>query len=144
MRAAVDGLAADLRQAQCNGTTPPVTTASGTQVTFYSPDRAAPYHLRQVSYRLASSQLDRAFAASTNTGGPPWTIPALGSWQKQIGSIVNTSAFTYKDINGSATTTPTAVASMNVTLTVKPRAGLRGASSTYQTNIDLRTESCSS
>ena len=66
VRRAVDTLAADLRQAQCrDATTLPVTTATTTQVTFYSPDRLTPYHLRQVSYRLSGGQFQRAFATST-------------------------------------------------------------------------------
>ena len=146
VRAAVDGLASNLRQAQCNGTTnpatPPVTAATGTLLTFYSPDRASPYHLRQVSYRLAGGELDRALATSTNTGGPPWTIPSLGPWSKLIGSVSNTTAFTYRDSNGTTTTDPAAVASVNVALSVAPHKGLGGASTSYQTNIDLRTATC--
>jgi prepilin-type N-terminal cleavage/methylation domain-containing protein len=146
VRAVVDRLAADLRQAQCNGTTPPITTASGTQLTFYSPDRATPYHLRQVAYQLTGTapngELSRRFATSTNTGGPPWTIPPLGAWDKQLGSIVNAAPFTYKDETGVATSDPTKVASVNVALTVAPRTGLGGANVTYQTNIDLRTATC--
>jgi type II secretory pathway component PulJ len=143
VRAAVDLLASDFRQALCNGTTLPVTTSTGTQVTFYSPDRLTPFHLRQISYRLSGGQLERAFATSSNTDGPPWTIPALGGWVKQVGSITNATAFTYKDANGAATTNPLAVASMNVVLTVGPSKGIGGATSTNQTTVDLRTSSCS-
>lgn len=150
VRAAVDGVAVDLRQASCNETTPPVTTAGGTQITFYSPDRASPFHLRQISYRLVADsrwpgryQLERALATSTNTGGPPWTIPALGAWSKQIGSVTNATAFTYKDGNGNTTNDPTNVVLVNVTLTVAPHAGLGGAAATYATNVDLRAAACS-
>ena len=150
VRAVVDGVATDLRQAACNSTTAPVTTSTGTQVTFYSPDRATPYHLRQVSYRLASDsrwtgryQLERAFATSSNTNGPPWTIPALGTFAKQIGSVTNATAFTYMNADGSVTTTASAVASVNVTLTVAPHPGLSGPGATYRTNIDLRAATCS-
>lgn len=142
VRSTVDRLAADLRQAACNDTVPPVTTATGTQLTFYSPDRASPYHLRQVAYQLSGGELDRAFATSTNTNGPPWTIPALGSWAKQVGSIVNSTVFTYEDANGNPTSNPASVASVNVALTVAARPGLGGASSTYQTSIALRTPTC--
>jgi hypothetical protein len=150
VRGAVDDVAGDLRQAACNGTTLPISTATGTQLTFYTPDRATPYHLRQVSYRLVSDpswsgryQLERAFATSSNTDGPPWTIPALGSYAKRIGSVTNAAAFAYKDANGTSTTTASAVASVIVTLTVAPHAGLGGASATYSTSIDLRALSCS-
>ncbi len=144
VRASVDRLSSELRQALCNGTTKPVTASTATLLTFYSPDSATPYHLRQVSYQLTGGQLNRAFATSTNTDGPPWTIPALGPWVKQVGSVVNTTAFTYKDSAGAATTTPTSVASANVNLTVAPSKGLGGASSANQTNIQLRTPICDS
>lgn len=143
VRAAIGTLGDDLRQALCNDTTPPVTTATATQLTFYSPDRETPYHLRQISYQLSNGELDRASATSTNTDGPPWTIPSLGGWVKQVGSIVNASAFGYEDSDGAPTTDPTLVASVDVTLTIAPAIGLGGASSTNQTNIKLRTASCS-
>jgi len=144
VRRAVDTLAADLRQAQClNDTTLPVTTATATQVTFYSPDRLTPFHLRQVSYRLSSGQFQRAFATSTNTGGPPWTMPSLGPWSTLVGSVTNASILTYKDATNQPTTNPSAVASANVKLVITPRAGLGGAGSTYQTNIALRADTCS-
>ena len=143
VRRAVDTLAADLRQAQCkDDTTLPVTTATTTQVTFYSPDRLTPYHLRQVSYRLSGGQFQRAFATSTNTGGPPWTIPSLGAWSTLVGSVTNASILTYKDAANQATTNPSAVASANVKLVIAPRTGLGGAGSTYQTNIALRADTC--
>jgi prepilin-type N-terminal cleavage/methylation domain-containing protein len=143
VRRAVDTLAADLRQAQCpDDTTLPVTTATTTQVTFYSPDRLTPYHLRQVSYRLSSGQFQRAVATSTNTGGPPWTIPSLGPWATLVGSVTNASILTYKDAANQATTNPSAVASANVKLVIAPRAGLGGTGSTYQTNIALRADTC--
>jgi prepilin-type N-terminal cleavage/methylation domain-containing protein len=142
VRAAVDLLAADLRQAQCNDTTLPVTASTGSQVTFYSPDRATPYHLRQVSYRVSGGQLQRAIATSTNTGGPPWTMPALSSWSTMLPEIASAAPFTYKDASGAATTTPTLVASMKVALQVQPSTGFGGASSAYQTNIALRTATC--
>jgi len=144
VRAAVDSLAVDLRQAQClNSTTTPVTSATASQVTFYSPDRASPYHLRQVSYRVSGGELQRAFATSSNTDGPPWTIPALGSWSTLVGQITNTSVFTYKDATDVATTDPTAVASAHVKLVLAPPIGVGGAGATYETDIALRADTCS-
>lgn len=144
VRSAVNSLAADLRQAQCKDTTTtPVSTSTSTQVTFYSPDRATPYHLRQVSYRLSSGQLQRAIATSTNTGGPPWTIPALGAWSTLVGRITNASIFTYKTTANQTTTTASQVASANVNLVIAPPVGLGGAGATYQTNIALRSDTCS-
>ncbi len=152
VRAAVEAVAVDLRQAACNGTTAPVTTATGTQITFYSPDRASPYHLRQVAYRLTNDstwtgryQLERAFVTSSNTNGPPWTIGSLPSppWPTVVGSVTNSTAFTYKDADGNTTTTASAVASVAVSLTVAPHPGLSGAPATYKTSIDVRSGVCS-
>ncbi len=149
VRAVVDQLASDLRQAQCDASTtpatPPVATGTGTQLTFYSPDRLTPYHLRQISYRLAGGELDRRFATTTNTSstGPPWTWGSFGGWSKQIDSVTNTAVFTYYDADGAATSTAADVASVNVALTVAPHPGLGGSSTTYQTTIGLRTASCS-
>ena len=42
-RAVVDTMAAELRQAACNGTVNPIVTASHTQLTFYTPDRQTPF-----------------------------------------------------------------------------------------------------
>jgi prepilin-type N-terminal cleavage/methylation domain-containing protein len=143
VRAAVDALAVDLRQGQClDDTTTPVTTATPTQVTFYSPDRATPYHLRQVSYRLSGGNFQRAFATSTNTGGPPWTVPALGSWSTLVGRVTNASVFTYKNATDQTTTDPTAVASAHVQLVIAPAIGVGGSGATYQTDIALRADTC--
>ena len=126
VRAGVDTLASDLRQALCNNTTPPVTVAGPSQITFYTPDRLTPYHLRQVSYRLSGGSLQRAFATSTNTGGPPWTMPALGGWATLVGSITNANPFTYYDATNTVTTTAANVARVDVTLTATP-AGSTGS-----------------
>ena len=149
VRAVVNRLASDLRGAQCNATTTPatpaITTATGTQVTFYSPDRAAPYyHLQQISYQLTNGELDRRFATSANTSstGPPWTWGSWNGWVKQFGWVTNAAPFTYADASGLSTSDPSAVASMHVMLTVAPHPGLGGGSVTYQTNIDLRASTC--
>jgi len=144
VRSAVNTLAADLRQADCI-TDPgqPVTTSSTTQVTFYSPDRLTPYHMRQVSYRLSAGTLQRAIATSTNTNGPPWTLPALGSWNTLVRRVTNASIFTYKDAANNATTNPAAVASSQLTLVIQPSPGNGGAATTYSTNIALRSDTCS-
>lgn len=150
LRGTVDRLSSELRQAQCNATTTPgtspVTTATGTQLTFTSPDRGMPYyHLQQISYQLTGGELDRQFKTSTNTSqtGPPWTMPAtFSAWAKQVGSVTNAAAFSYKDANGAATTVASKVVTVLVSLTVKPRTGLGGAATSYQTTVDLRTPTC--
>ncbi len=143
VRFAVNTLAADLRQAQCKDTvTTPVSTSTATQVTFWSPDRLTPYHLRQVSYRLSGGQLQRQVATSTNTDGPPWTMGAAGAWSTLVGRITNASIFTYKNAASQTTTTASQVASANVSLMIAPPVGLGGAGASYQTNIALRSDTC--
>lgn len=143
VRFAVNTLAADLRQAQCKDTTTtPVSTSNATQVTFWSPDRLTPYHLRQVSYRLSGGTLQRQIATSTNTGGPPWTMGPTSSWSTLVSRVTNASIFTYKTAANVATTTPSQVASANVNLVISPPVGFGGTASRYQTNIALRSDTC--
>jgi prepilin-type N-terminal cleavage/methylation domain-containing protein len=138
VRAAVDRLAQDLRQAYTGDTTSPIETMTATQLTFLSPDRATPLHNRRISYRLQSGTLERAMATSTNTGGPPWTIPALGSYQAQVSSVRNSTVFTYFDVTGAATTAATNVASITVTVKVSTKTST-AREFTYSTSIALRT-----
>jgi type II secretory pathway pseudopilin PulG len=115
-RGVLDRMVQDMRQSDQNGTTSSFTTMTASQVTFYSPDRLTPFHLRQVSYRIQNGQLQRAVATSTNTGGPPWTIGALGPWVNQVGSVASGSGFAYYDQSGAVTTSATALRSVVITL----------------------------
>jgi prepilin-type N-terminal cleavage/methylation domain-containing protein len=138
VRADVDRLAADLRQAYTGDATSPIETMTGTQLTFLSPDRQTPLHNRRISYRLTSGTLQRAFATSTNTNGPPWTIPALGTYVNEFGSIRNATVFTYFDSNGVATTTPSDVSSVTITVQVSTKTATSRLF-TYSTSVALRT-----
>jgi type II secretory pathway pseudopilin PulG len=115
-RAALDRMVQDMRQSDQNGSSPSFSLMSANQVTFYSPDRLTPFHLRQVSYRIQNGELDRAVATSTNTDGPPWTIGALGPWVKQVGSVSSTSSFAFYDQNNAVTTSATALRSVVIAL----------------------------
>ena len=136
VRASLDRLAQDLRQAYTGDTSSPILTMTGTQLTFYSPDRRTPLHDRKVSYQLSNGQIQRAEAISSNTDGPPWTIGALGPYVLQFGSVRNTTVFTYFDVNGATTTTAANVAS--VTVTVKVATANTTRQFTYSTSIALR------
>jgi hypothetical protein len=138
VRSAVDRMAHDLRQAHTGDSSSPIETMTSTQVTFLSLDDAEPYHVRRVSYRLSGGQVDRALAFSTNTGGPPWTIPALGSWVKLLGDVKNSAAFTYLDANGVSTTNPLAVKTVVVTLVVATK-GRSARQLTYKEGVTLRS-----
>ncbi len=139
VRAAVDTAVADLRQAYYgDGTTSPIVAMSPTALTFYSPDRAQPlFHLRKISYQLVGGLLQRATATSTDTDGPPWLgLTTLGLWATQVDSVTNTAVFTYQDANGAATSDPTKVSRIVVTVQVRP--GGQGTSYVYQSSATIR------
>jgi len=139
MRAAVDRLTTDFRQATNAFGTSPVESLSATTLTFDSPDRMTPFHLRRISYRLASGELDRSSTTSTDSDGWPWIWP-LGTpaWTTEIGSVRSTSAFTFYDANGAVTTDPTAVRSARISITVAPRQ-TQGGSASYTALVSIRT-----
>jgi prepilin-type N-terminal cleavage/methylation domain-containing protein len=138
-RAAVDRLAADLRQAYTGDEAAfPIESIGSTQLTFLSPDRQTPFHLRRISYQLVNGELQRAFATSTDTDGPPWSIPALGAWSTEAGSIQNTTVFTYLDESGAATSTPSEVRTVTISVNVATLAE-PARQSTYSTSVTLRT-----
>ena len=136
-RAAIDRLVQDLRQANTGDAGTPILSLGSSQITFLSPDRATPFRLRQIAYRVSGDRLERAMAVSTNTGGPPWTFPALGAWVAQAGSIVDPAVFSYVDAAGVATTNPAGVRTVNVRLRVATRTS-PGAPTTYETSATLR------
>ena len=142
-RAAIAFLTQDLRQAydgDANLATSPIEGISATQITFLSPDRAQPFHMRRLSYRLNAGQLERARATSTDTDGSPWVIPALGPYQKLVGSIVYATPFTYKDANGATTAVAADVKTVDVRLTVATNTS-PNRKYTYQTDVTVRSES---
>jgi len=142
-RSAIAFVSSDLRQVydgDADVATSPIESISPTQITFLSPDRAQPFHLRRVSYRLSSGEFQRAFATSSDTDGAPWSIPALGSYQKVVGSVVNGAVFTYKKADGTTATSPVDVKTIDVTLTVSTGTSPT-RQYTYQTSTTVRGES---
>jgi prepilin-type N-terminal cleavage/methylation domain-containing protein len=139
VRASIDRLTSDFRQATTTGATAPVESVSSTAFTFDSPDRGTAFHLRRIAYRLVNGQLQRSTTASTNTDTYPWSWPATsGSWIPELTSITNTSPFTFYDSGGVATTTVSAIHSMRITLTVGPRQ-TQGGTNTYSALVTIRT-----
>jgi Tfp pilus assembly protein PilW len=139
VRASVDRLTTDFRQATTTGAPSPVESVSSTAFTFDSPDRRTPFHLRRIAYRVVNGQLERSTTTSTDTDGYPWVWPATaGPWIPELTSITNASPFTFYDANGAATTTISAVHSMRITLTVAPRQ-TQGGQNTYSTLVTIRT-----
>jgi prepilin-type N-terminal cleavage/methylation domain-containing protein len=152
-RATVDTLAADLRQATCNGQTAPVVAANGTSVTFYTPDRQTPYHLREVSYTLAGGVLSEKQVTSTDNDGAPWVLPAIGSAASvtRVHNITNSPIFDFEDNNGvdlspggaavTAANLPN-IDSATVTLVLQPKASHSVNPVFVQEAVDLRQASC--
>ncbi len=140
VRAAVDSLAADLRQATIAGDTTIVriSAATATQLTFTSPDRGQPMRLRRIAYRVTGGQLQRAIATSAATA-PPWAIPAQGPWSTLVRSIVTTGTpvFSYFDASGASTAVAANVRMVRIRVSVAPvTATARPV--TYETRITLR------
>lgn len=139
VRVAVDRLTMDLRQATNANGTSPVESLSSTDLTFLSPDRLTPFHLRRISYRLVNGELQRSSATSTDADGWPWIWPATpATFYPEVGSITNTGLFTFYDANGAVTTDPTAVRSVRISVTVAPRQA-QGGSARYSALVSIRT-----
>jgi prepilin-type N-terminal cleavage/methylation domain-containing protein len=140
VRAAIDRLAQDLRQAYTGDGTPPILQMTGTQLTFLSPDRTAPFQSirnRKIAYQLSSGQLERAIVTSSDSDGPPWSFGALGPWSPQFGSIRNSTVFAYFNADGGTATTAADVDSVTVTVKVST-ATSTARQFTYSTSIALR------
>jgi prepilin-type N-terminal cleavage/methylation domain-containing protein len=139
VRASVDRLTTDFRQATTTGAASPVESVSSTAFTFDSPDRRTPFHLRRIAYRVVNGQLERSTTISTDTDGYPWVWPVTpGAWIPELTSITNASPFAFYDASGVATTTMSAVHSMRITLSVAPRQ-TQGGTNTYSTLVTIRT-----
>jgi prepilin-type N-terminal cleavage/methylation domain-containing protein len=136
-RAAVEGIARDLRQTYTGNGSPGIESMSASAIQFLSPDRQTPFHLRRISYRLTGQTLERASATSTNTGAPPWTFPNLSGYVAQVGSVVSSSIFRYYDANGAVTSAPADVAGVTIALTVAT-AQAPGRQFTYATSVAMR------
>lgn len=139
VRAAVDRLSTDFRQATNANGTSAVESLSASTLTFDSPDRMTPFHLRRVSYRLQNGRLERSTTTSTDSDGWPWVWPiGVPTWTAEVESVTSTTAFTFYDAAGAVTTDPNAVRSARISLTVAPRQA-QGGSASYTTLVSIRT-----
>ncbi len=142
-RAALDRFASDFRQAYTGDPAPVTPTypiesvTSGTAIQFLTPDRASPFHLRRVSYRISGGVFQRADAISTDTDGYPWSIPSLSSYRNLVGSITTAAPFTFYDKNGATTTTASAVRQVRIQFTVQTKTG---RATTFSENVTLRSD----
>jgi type II secretory pathway component PulJ len=145
VRAAIDTLAADLRQAYSSGPgLAPIESMSASAIQFTTPDRQQPFHLRRIGYQVSSGNLQRRLSISTDTDGAPWTMsPAAitsAPWITQAGSLTSTAVFTYYNASGATTTTPSAVRTVGIRATVATQTSPTRVY-TYQTSVKLRTPS---
>ncbi len=139
VRAAVDRLTSDFRQATNANGTSAVESLSGTTLTFDSPDRATPFHLRRIAYRLVSGDLQRSVTTSTDNDGWPWVWPiGTPTWTTEVGSVTNATSFTFYDANGAVTTDPNTVRSARISLTVAPKQ-TQGGTASYTALVSIRT-----
>ena len=144
VRAAVNTLAADLRQAKVPGhhhaagvdrhLHPGHVLLAGPVDAIPPPPGLLPPVGRSAPARSGDQHQHRGAArgrSPPSARGRPWSA---GSRTRPT--------FTYKDAANNTTTNPSSVASANVTLVLTPPTGLGGASTTYQTNIALRSDTC--
>ena len=145
-RASIDELARDLRQAYAGDGTNGIEAYTTSSITFDSPDRATPFHLRRISYRLSGGVLQRQLTTSTNTNGPPWTWGTVGGWADKINNVQNATVFSaFSDFPtaggataGTSTTTASAVRAVTISVTVAA-PGSHGKQYTYTGSAGLRS-----
>ena len=98
VRPSLNQLVSDLRDATYGDNTVPIVAYSANSITFYSPDRQSPPHMRRIRYFVNGLVLQRQVTISTNTNGPPWTGIGsdTGPIETLFGTIRNpTSIFKY-------------------------------------------------
>jgi prepilin-type N-terminal cleavage/methylation domain-containing protein len=145
VRPAIDRFAQDLRQAYSgNSATVAILSMSSSQITFYSPDRLTPFHLRKVSYRVNGGNFERALLTSTDTDGWPWVglSGTPSNWSTLAGSVVSASAyFRYYDVTGAelnpASANPADVRTVNLKLVIATNTS-PSRQVTYETSASVR------
>ena len=95
----------------------------------------------QASTASLGSDLTRAGGGrsdSTSAGPPPWTWGPTTAWATQFDSLQDFNIFTYLDVNGNTTSTPSAVRTIVINALVEPKAG-RGKQVAYSTRVTIRS-----
>ncbi len=147
-RTAITAMAQDLRQVydgDDNLATSPIQSIFANQITFLTPDRQLPFHLRRVTYRLQGTNLERAFLTSTDTDGAPWSgiSAAPTAFRTVVPNIVNTGTqpvFRYLDANGAVTASPTAISTIELQIVVATKTA-PSQKYTYKSSVTVRGES---
>lgn len=140
VRLAADTFERDLRQAHTgDASLSRIASLAAAQITFYSPDRATPFHLRKISYRLTGTTLERSVTTSTDTDGFPWVFPATAPYTTVLEFVRNTTLFTFRDVASAITTDPTTVATVQLDITVdKDILTAQPGPLSYSTTTEMR------
>jgi prepilin-type N-terminal cleavage/methylation domain-containing protein len=141
LRAAVDRMTGEAREAYIGDGTPAITAAGSSQVTFTYPERTNPFHLVRVSYRISGGNLQRAFEVSTNTDGPPWAWAVGGTptnWATYVPNVTSATPFSYYDVSGVSTATLATIHTVQADLTIATKIG-NGRTYAYSTRASIRT-----
>jgi prepilin-type N-terminal cleavage/methylation domain-containing protein len=147
-RAAITGMSQDLRQVYDGDSdlaTSPIQSMFGNTITFLSPDRQLPFHLRRITYRYQGTNLERAFLTSTDTDGHPWSgiAGAPSAFRPLVRNVVNTGTqpvFRYLDASGAVTSNPLDVATIELQLVVATKTS-PSQKYTYKSSVTVRGES---
>jgi prepilin-type N-terminal cleavage/methylation domain-containing protein len=147
-RTAITTMAQDLRQAydgDGNEATAPIQSIFANQLTFLSPDRQLPFHLRRITYRLQGTNLERGVLTSTDTDGYPWSgiSAAPSAFQPVVRDVVNAGTqpvFRYLDANGVATATPANIDTIELQIVVATKTSPT-RKYTYKSSVTIRGES---
>jgi prepilin-type N-terminal cleavage/methylation domain-containing protein len=147
-RTAITSMSQDLRQVydgDSNLTTSPIQSMFANTITFLSPDRRLPFHLRRITYRYQSGTLERAFLTSTDTDGYPWNgiSAAPTAFRPVVRNVVNTGTqpvFRYLDAAGAVTSNPLDVATVELQIVVATKTS-PSQKYTYKSSVTVRGES---
>jgi prepilin-type N-terminal cleavage/methylation domain-containing protein len=141
VRTTADAFVRDLRQAY---TGDPglnrIASMTATQITFYSPDRFTPFHLRKISYSISGTNLQRSLTVSSDTDGYPWVFGATAPYVTQLQYVRNADLFTYRDASGAVTTDPRQVSVVDLHLVVDQDAAKPPAAYDSSTTVKIRAD----
>jgi prepilin-type N-terminal cleavage/methylation domain-containing protein len=147
-RTAITSMSQDLRQVydgDSNLTTSPIQSIFANQITFLSPDRRLPFHLRRITYRIQGTELQRATLISTDTDGYPWSgiSAAPSAFRPVVRNVVNAGTqplFRYLDANGAVTATVANIRTIELQVVVATKTSPT-RKYTYKSSVTVRGES---
>lgn len=139
-RLTLDQMVRELRQATSgDAATATVETASGSTLTFLSPDRATPWHVRRISYRVNAGKLERKVDVSTDTDGAPWVIPTTATYISVLDAVTSPNPFNYRSDQTTTATNAAAVRIVDIDLAIDPHPAQAPGAQHYVTTVELRS-----